>query len=291
MSNILRTFGLMLALTGLFVLMGLAVGAYFGDTYGGMAFFLIIAAAMNLFAYFLSDKLVLWSYKAKIVGPAEAPRLHAIVDRLVAKSGIPKPRVAIMPSETPNAFATGRNPKNAVVAATAGILRLLTDEELEAVMAHELGHVRNRDILVMSIAATIAGAIGFASRSIFWGSMFGGGDRDRGGNLAFALLVGILASIAAVLVQLAISRSREFGADESGARLSGRPNGLAAALEKLDSYNHRIPMENANPGSAHLFIVNPLSGGSVARLFSTHPPTKARVARLKKLALEMGTFN
>lgn len=286
----LRTILLMSALMGLFAIVGTLLGAmFFGNGAGGLVFFLILAGVMNFVSYFWSDKIVLWSYKAKVVEPHEAPRLHRIVDTVCAKAGMPKPRVAVLPLDVPNAFATGRNPEHAVVAATRGILNLLDDDELEAVMAHEMGHVQNRDVLVGSIAATVAAAITFPFRMLFWGALFGGDDEGNG-NIVALLLVGVLAGLAAMLIQLAISRSREYGADRTGAATSGKPFALASALGKLHDENYRHPLHQGNPSTAHLFIVNPFRGSVIFRLFSTHPPVEERIKRLEQIAQEQGSF-
>jgi heat shock protein HtpX len=275
---------------GLFVIIGWLVGTYFvGNWVVGALVFLAIAAVINLISYFFSSKIVLASYKAKIVDEATAPRLYRIVRGVAQKADLPMPKVAIVPSQTPNAFATGRSPKNAVVAATQGILDTLDDNELEGVMAHEMSHVQNRDMMVMTIAATLAGAISFAARSVLYGAMMGGG-RDNGGNVILLLVVAITAPLAALLVQTAISRNREYLADETGAMMIGRPLYLARALQKLESANKRNPMRSGNPASAHLFIVNPFSGGSLVNLFQTHPPMAKRIARLKAMADRMGQF-
>ena len=270
--NMAKTLLLMTVLTVGLVLVGGWVG---GE--GGMVLALVFAGAMNLGSYFFSDRVVLAMYRAKVVGPEEAPVLYRVVERLARRAELPMPRVAIIPSEQPNAFATGRNPKHAVVAATEGILRLLDEDELEGVMAHELAHVRHRDILIASVAATLAGAIMVLAR---FGLFFGGGNRDRGpGGGALALLIVILAPIAAMLVQAAISRSREFAADAGGAEISQKPRALASALRKLEAGAKRAPMEG-NPATAHMFIVHPFRGGGMFSLFRTHPPTDARVERL-----------
>jgi heat shock protein HtpX len=290
MTGTLRTFVLFLALAGLFMVIGTVIGEYFfGSARGGLLIFLVLALAMNAVSFLWSDKIVLWSYRAKAVEPHEAPRLHRIVDTVCAKAGLPKPRVAVIPSDTPNAFATGRNKDHAVVAATRGILNLLDDDELEAVMSHELGHVKNRDVLVGSIAATIAMAIAFPVRWIFWGAMFGGGNRDRD-NIVVVLLVGILAALAATLIRLAISRSREYGADRTGAEISGKPFALASALAKLHQENYRHPMGFGNPAASSLFIVNPFSGSALVTLMSTHPPVQKRIQRLEAQAQQMGAM-
>ncbi len=239
-----------------------------------------LAVVMNFASYFFSDKIALAMYRAKPVTREELPRAYEVVERLTQKMGIPLPKIYVIPTDSPNAFATGRNPQHASVAVTQGILNLLTDEELEGVLAHELGHVRNRDILISSVAATLAGAITLLARMGFWfGGMGGSDDRDRGGGLS-GLLMLILAPIAATLIQLAVSRSREYQADATGAQLTGNPYALASALKKLDAYSKRIPMQ-ASPSTAHLFIVAPLlSGASFANLFSTHPPIAKRIERL-----------
>jgi len=276
MNNV-KVFVLMAALTALFM----AIGGYLGGQ-GGMLMALIFAGAMNFFMYFASDKLVLRMYGARTITAAEAPELYAMVDRLRQRAGLPMPTVAVAPHAQPNAFATGRNPEHAVVCVTEGILGLVSREELEGVLAHELAHIKNRDMLLQTVTATMAAAIS----NLAWMGMFTGGrDDDEGGNPIAGLLMVILAPIAASLVQLAISRQREFKADEVGARISGRPLALASALRKLDAGAHQIPM-HVSPAAAPLAQVNPLafSGGNVAKLFSTHPPTAERVQRLQALA-------
>jgi heat shock protein HtpX len=279
--NYFKTIALMTGLTVLFVFLG----SYLGGQ-RGMIWALVMAGGMNLFAYFFSDKIALASYGAKQVTEAEAPELHAMVRGLATRSGVPMPKVYLVPSASPNAFATGRNPSHAAVAVTEGIMGLLSRDELEGVIAHELAHVQHRDILLGSIVATLAGAITVLARMASWGAMFGGygGDRDRngGGNAIGFLAMAILAPIAALLVQMWISRTREYGADAGGARIAGSPQGLANALEKLEYGAQRAPM-NANPASAHMFIVNPLSGKSLMSLFSTHPPIADRVAKLRAI--------
>jgi heat shock protein HtpX len=263
-----------------------------GDWIGGrngMVIAFAISIAMNFTAYFFSDKIALKMYRAQPVTREELPRAYQVVERLAAKDGLPMPKIYVIPSESPNAFATGRNPQHASVAVTHGILGLLNDEELEGVLAHELGHVKNRDILTSSIAATLAGAITLIARMGYWASLFGGyggygggggRDRGRGGGGIGALLMIILAPIAASLIQLAISRSREYEADATGAHTTGNPYALASALQKLDEYSRRVPMM-ASPTNAHLFIVAPLLGsGGFGNLFSTHPPIKERIKRL-----------
>jgi heat shock protein HtpX len=257
---------------------------FVGDRIGGengMILAFVISVAMNFTAYFYSDKIALAMYRAQPVTREQLPRAYEVVERLAAKDGLPMPKIYVIPTESPNAFATGRNPQHATVAVTHGILGLLTDEELEGVLAHELGHVKNRDILTSSIAATLAGAITLIARMGYWASLFGGGrdSRDREGGGLGALLMLIVAPIAATLIQLAISRSREYEADATGAHTTGNPYALARALQKLEDYSKRVPLQ-ASPATAHLFIIAPLIGGGVGSLFSTHPPTKERIRRL-----------
>lgn len=279
--NQFKTFLLMLVMTLLFILVGSAVGGKNGVVYA-----FIFAGLMNFFAYWFSDKIVLRMYRAKEVSQGEAPELYGIVAELTSKASLPMPKVYIMENDTPNAFATGRNPEHAAVAVTTGILKILSKEELMGVIGHELSHVRNRDILVSTVAATLAGAIAMLSRMAQFGAMFGGGrsneEGGRGGNILVVLIVSIFASMAAMLIQMAISRSREYMADEGGAHLA-HPLSLAKALGKLDMASKRIPMK-ANPSTAHMFIVNPLKGGGVLSLFSTHPPMEERIARLEEMA-------
>jgi len=279
--NTTKTVVLMVGLTVLLI----AIGGAFGGRQGMILAF-IFAGAMNMFSYWFSDKLVLRMYNAQEATEAEAPMLWGVTHDLAVKMNMPMPKVYVIPSDSPNAFATGRNPNHAAVAATEGILRLLTREELEGVMAHELGHVRNRDILIGTIAATIAGAISMLAHMAQWAMIFGGGRRDdregEGGFLGQLLMI-IIAPIAAGLIQMAISRSREYQADASGARLCGNPMWLASALRKLQMGSQRIPMD-ANPATAHMFIVNPLRGGGIVNLFSTHPPIEDRIARLESMA-------
>jgi heat shock protein HtpX len=279
--NQFKTFLLMLVLTFLFILVGSAIGGKSGIIYA-----FILAAAINFFAYWFSDKLVLRMYGAKEVSQGEAPELYQIVGELTSKASLPMPKVYIMENDTPNAFATGRNPEHAAVAVTTGILRILSKDELMGVIGHELSHVRNRDILVSTIAATMAGAIGMLARMAQFGALFGGSrssdDEGGGGNFIAVLLFSMIAAFAAMMIQMAISRSREYLADEGGAHLTN-PLSLAHALGKLDTAVQRIPM-NANPSTAHMFIVNPLRGGGVLSLFSTHPPIEERIARLEEMA-------
>ncbi len=277
--NTFKTALLLTALTLCLVLLG----EHYGGR-NGMILAFVFAAGMNFFSYFFSDKLALAMYRAQPASREELPRVYQVVERMTQRIGLPMPKIYVIPSDSPNAFATGRNPKHASVAVTQGILNLLTDDELEGVLAHELGHVRNRDILTSSIAATLAGAITLLARMGFWASMFTGGgdsrDRERGGGGLGALFMLILAPIAATLIQLAISRSREYEADATGAQITGNPYALATALEKLDAYSKRLPMQ-ASPSNAHLFIVQPLlSGRDFASLFATHPPIPKRIERL-----------
>ena len=287
MGAYLRLFALFAALTLVFVVFGWAIGSYFyGDPVGSIILFLALAAAFNVVSYALSDRIVLWSYRAKIVSEQDAPKLFRIVREVAQIADIPVPKVAIVPSQTPNAFATGRNPRHAVVACTKGILSILTDDELRGVLAHEISHVRNRDILVMSVAATIAGAISWLAQMAWWNMFLGGGrSRSQGDGTALIAILGmILAPIAAMLVQLAISRSREYKADYRGAQTLGQPLALASALEKLEAANRRRPLQFGSAASQSLFIVNPFHGSAFTRLFSTHPPIQERIARLKDLA-------
>ena len=279
-TNYFKTTVLLGLMTGLILVVGRALG---GEQ--GMLLALVVAGVMNFVSYWFSDKIVLKMYKGREVSPAEAPRFHAIVDRLIARADLPKPKLYILPGDSPNAFATGRNPAHAAVAATEGVMKLMTDEEFEGVVAHELAHIKNRDILISSVAATIAGAITFLATMARWGALFGGhggnSGRERGGgNIVTLLLTAVLAPIAAMVVQMAISRSREFAADATGAEIAGQPYGLAKALEKLDAYSKRLPME-ASQATAHMFIVAPFTGSAFTNLFSTHPPIAERVKRLR----------
>ncbi len=278
MGNTFKTAFLLTALTLFMLFVGQLLGGQ-----RGMTIALVIAVGTNFISYFFSDKIALAMYRAQPVTRDQLPRVYNIVERLTQRANIPMPKLYVIPTDSPNAFATGRNPKHASVAVTEGVLNLLSDDELEGVIAHELSHVRNRDILISSIAATLAGAITFLARMFAWGAMFGGyggdRDRDRGGGGLGALLMLILAPIAAMLIQMAISRSREYQADESGAHLVGNPYGLASALRKLDAYSRRVPMA-ATPSTAHMFIIQPLLGMDFSSLFSTHPPIAKRIERL-----------
>jgi heat shock protein HtpX len=287
MGNNIKTVFLLTAMT-LFLIF---VGQMLGGRNGAMLAF-CFAAAMNFFSYFFSDKLAIMSSGAKPVSREELPRVYQIVERLCAKTGLPMPKIYVIPTNSPNAFATGRNPDHASVAVTAGILDLLSDDELEGVLAHELGHVRNRDILISSIAATFAGAVTILARMAGWAAMFGGGGRDRdrdgGGGILGALFMMILAPLAALLIQMAVSRSREYQADATGAHFTGNPGALASALSKMESYAKRAPMQSS-PATAHMYIIQPMLGGmSFGSLFSTHPPTAERIARLT--AMHPGSY-
>ena len=279
--NRFKTAVLLTALTLLMVAMGSAIGGR-----GGMYFAFFMACAMNLFSYWFSDKIVLKMYDAREITEMENPVFYGIIRKLTIQAGLPMPKVYIIPSDSPNAFATGRNPEHAAVAATEGIMRILSPEELEGVMAHELTHVTNRDILISTIAATIAGAISMLGNMLQWAAIFGGNrsDDDEGGGVLGGLALAIIAPIAAMLIQMAVSRSREYLADEGGARLCGHPLALASALRKLDSGSRMLPMQEARPATAHLFIVNPLTAGGLLQLFSTHPPMEDRIARLERMA-------
>lgn len=278
--NRLRTVILLGALTGLLML----IGGYFGGRQGVVIAF-VIAVIMNFGTYWFSDKVVLAMYRGREVSEAQAPELFGIVKSLALRAGLPMPRVYIIPGETPNAFATGRDYNHAVVAVTEGLLRILNREELEGVLGHELTHVKNRDILIGSIAATIGGAVVMLANMAQWAAIFGFGrsdDDERGGGMLGLLAMAILAPIAAMIIQMAISRSREYLADDGGASVSGKPYALASALEKL-SYAAKVKPMQANPSTAHMFIVNPLTGRSLANLFSTHPPIEKRIERLRAM--------
>ncbi len=277
MGNQLKTTLLLGSLTGLIIL----IGRYFGGS-SGMVIAFVFAVLMNVGSYWFSDKIVLKLYKSRQLSSQEYPELYSLVSRLSQSASLPMPKIYLIPSEAPNAFATGRNSQHAVIAVTQGILRLLNSSELEGVLAHEIAHIKDRDILISSIAATLAGVIMMIASMARWAALFGGfggSDDDDGGILGFVVLA-FLAPVAALIIQLAISRSREYLADSTGARIAGNPLGLASALEKLDYASKKIPIK-ANPATSHLFIVNPLSGKSLMSLFSTHPPTAERIARLR----------
>jgi heat shock protein HtpX len=279
MSHIFKTAMLLAVLTAMLVLIGGAIGGQ-----QGMLVAFVLALAMNFFSYWFSDRIVLAMHRAQPIEEAQHPRLYSLVRRLATRAGIPMPRVYVIPTETPNAFATGRNPQHAAVAVTEGIMRLLDEDELEGVLAHELAHVSNRDVLISTLAATLAGAITYLAHMAQWSAFFGGrsDDDEHGSNPIAMILLAVLAPLAAMLVQLAVSRSREFHADATGARVAGKTWGLAKALEKLHMAQQVVPMD-ANPATAHLFIVNPLSGRAMASLFSTHPPLEERIARLRAM--------
>jgi heat shock protein HtpX len=282
-SNTMKTTFLLALMTVLIILIGRAIGGQ-----QGMVLAFVLAGAMNLGSYWFSDRIVLAMYRAQEISPQEQPGIHQMVAELAQNAGIPKPRVYIIEDDSPNAFATGRNPQHAVVAVTTGILRILSRDELRGVLAHELGHVRNRDILVGSIAATMAGAIMMLANMARFAAIFGGGrssdeEGGGGGGIIGMLVLTIVAPIAAMLIQMAISRSREYLADASGAQFSHSPLSLASALEKLQRASQQIPMMDPKPATAHMFIVNPLSGRSLMNLFSTHPPIEERIARLRAM--------
>jgi heat shock protein HtpX len=280
MSNIFKTGLLLAVLTAMLVVIGGAIGGQ-----QGMLIAFVLALGMNFFSYWFSDKMVLAMYGARPIDEAQAPGLYAMVRRLATRAQIPVPRVYMIASDTPNAFATGRNPEHAAVAVTEGILRILDQDELEGVLAHELSHVKNRDVLISTIAATLAGAITYLAHMAQWAAIFGGrrdDDEEGGGNPIAMIAMAIVAPIAAMLVQMAVSRAREFQADATGAHLAGRTWGLSKALEKLQMAQQVAPMD-ANPATAHLFIVNPLSGRALMNLFSTHPPLEERIARLRAM--------
>jgi len=280
MGNQIRTTVLLAVMTALIIWVGQLLGGR-----QGMIIALIIAAGMNFFSYWYSDKLVLKMYRASEVTPGQAPELYyESVQRLTQRAGLPMPKLYVIPQQTPNAFATGRNPEHAVVAVTEGLLKILSHEEVTGVLAHELAHVKNRDILIGSIAATMAGAVMILATMARWSAIFGGGsshdDEGGGAGVIGLIAMSIIAPMAAMIIQMAISRSREYLADATGASFAGNPEGLAGALEKLGAYSKKLPMD-ANPSTAHMFIVNPLSGRSLMSLFSTHPPLENRIARLR----------
>lgn len=281
--NRLKTVMLLATLTALFLWIGHALAGQ-----AGLVTALLFAGLMNFGAYWWSDRIVLRMHGAREIAEADAPELHGIVRNLALRGRLPMPKVCVIAQQAPNAFATGRNPDHAAIAVTDGLLQLVTREELEGVIAHELGHVRNRDTLVMTVTATIAGAVSMLANLAHWGLLFGGGrsteDGEDGAHPVAAFVGVLVAPFAALLIQMAVSRSREFLADEAGARLSGNPAALARALRKLDAWSQQVPMAAGSPATAHLFIVNPFAGGGMLRLFSTHPPTEARVERLLAMA-------
>lgn len=280
--NRLKTIVLLASLTALLMWAGQAIGGA-----AGLWFALAVAAVMNIGAYWFSDKIVLRMHHAQEVTPLQAPELYAMVQDLAVRANLPMPRVYIIPEEAPNAFATGRNPRNGVVAVTEGLLRILDRREVAGVIAHELGHIRHRDTLIMAIAATFAGALSMLANAAMFGSLFGGGqssEDEEGGSPLTGLLGVLIAPIAATLVQMSISRAREFMADEAAARFTGTPLALASALRKIEAWGREIPMQAGSPATAHLYIYNPFTVDGVASLFSTHPPTEQRVARLVAMA-------
>lgn len=280
--NRLKTIILLASLTALLMWAGQAVGGA-----AGLWFALAVAAAMNIGTYWFADRIVLRMHQAQEVSPAQSPELYAMVQDLAARADLPMPKLYIIPEDAPNAFATGRNPRNGVVAVTEGLLRVLDRREVAAVIAHELGHIKNRDTLIMAIAATFAGALSMLANAAMFGSLFGGNqssDEEDGGSPLAGLLGVMIAPIAATLVQMSISRAREFLADEAAARYTGAPLALASALRKIEAWSQEIPMHSGSPATAHLFIHNPFSLGGLANLFSTHPPTEQRVARLQAMA-------
>lgn len=277
--NMLKITFFLTCLTLLLVAMGSAIGGQ-----SGMLIAFALACGMNFFSYWYSDKIILKMYKAREVSEAENPAFYGMVRRLAQQADMPMPKVYIIPSQGPNAFATGRKPQNAAVAATEGIMSMLSEDELEGVMAHELAHVQNRDTMISAIAATFAGAISMLSSMLQWAAIFGTGrDEEEGGSLAGGLALAFIAPMAAMLIQMAISRSREYVADASGARICGNPLALANALRKLQQATTMVPMPEATPATSHLFIVNPLTSGSMMKLFSTHPPMEERISRLEAM--------
>lgn len=282
MTSQIKTVVLLALLSGMIIVLGGALG---GKT--GIIIAFGLALVMNVGSYWYSDKIVLAMYRAQEVGPQDAPMLHALVEELAAKAGIPKPRICVIPEEAPNAFATGRDPAHGVVAVTQGIMRILTPDELKGVLAHEIGHIANRDILIQTVASVMGSAIVSIASMMQWAAIFGIGrssDEEGGTNPLVAILLAIVAPIAASLIQFAISRSREYLADDAGAQYAGNPLHLANALQKLDAWSRRIPMQSANMATESMFIVSPLTGGGISSLFSTHPPIEERVARLQAMA-------
>ena len=288
MSSQFKTTLLLALLSGLILVLGQAAGGN-----NGLILAFVLALVMNLGSYWFSDKIVLRMYRAGELSPAEAPMLHAMVEDLARNAGIPKPRVCLVPGDSPNAFATGRNPQNAVVAVTEGIVKLLSHDELRGVVAHEIGHIANRDILVQSIAGVLATMVMFIANMMKWAAIFGGSRSDDegggggGGNAIAGLFLALLAPIAASLIQFAISRSREYLADATGAKLCGNPLSLASALGKLGAYSKQLPMQQGSPATAHMFIVNPFAGG-IGKFFSTHPPLEERIQRLREMVRNQG---
>lgn len=278
MSSKIRTLVLLVALTSLIMLVGGVVGGR-----GGLIVAFAFAMIMNVGSFWFSDKIVLSMYRARELAPSEAPLIHRMVEELAHNAGIPKPRIYVVPEQVPNAFATGRSPQHAVVAVTEGILRILQPDELRGVLAHEIAHIANRDILIQGIAAVLASVVMMLANMAQFAAIFGGRDREGGGNAFALLLTAILAPVAATLIQMGISRSREYLADASGAQYSGTPEALASALGKLQGYSAKAHMQRENPATAHMFIVNPLTGKSLAGLFSTHPPVEERIARLMSM--------
>jgi heat shock protein HtpX len=279
--NRFKTFFLLAALTALFMWVGQSLAGQHG-----MMFAFVFAAVMNFGAYWFSDKIVLRMYNAQPADESSAPVLYDVVRNLAIKINMPMPKIYVIPQDAPNAFATGRNPDNAAVAATEGLLAMLNRDELEGVLAHELGHVKNRDTLISTLAATIAGALSHLANMAMWGMMLGGRSRDddRGRNPLLGIVGVIVAPMAAMLIQMAISRSREYLADDAGAHFTGNPLALASALQKIEGWKKQIPMTAGSPASAHLFIINPFSASGLSQLFSTHPPTAERIKRLEELA-------
>jgi len=275
MTSTMKTFAFMAAMVVLFMVVGQALGGR-----GGMMTALVMALAMNFFAYWFSDSLALRMNGAREISYQDAPDLYQLISSLAERAGLPMPKVCVVDNDTPNAFATGRNPEHAAVAVTTGLIRLMTRDELEGVIAHELGHIKNRDILISSISATMAGAISYLATMAQWSLLFGGrSDDGEGGSPVAAIVSMIVAPLAASLIQMAISRSREYQADATGAAICGQPRSLAEALGQLENYNRQLPMA-VNPASAQMYIVNPLAGGQLANLFSTHPPIQERIQRL-----------
>ncbi len=283
MLNRIKTLAFLAVLTALFLWLGQALGGR-----EGMLIALVFAATMNIGVYWFSDRIVLRMYNAQRIGPSEAPALYGAIQDLARQANLPMPKVYLIPDAAPNAFATGRNPNHSSVAVTQGLLSMLNREEIKSVIAHELGHIRNRDTLIMTVAATIAGALSHVANMAIWGTFLGGtsdSEDEENGHPAGGLLALLIAPVAATLIQMAIPRAREFLADEAGARFSGNPLALANALRKLEYARHRVPMEHGDPATAHLFIVNPFVGAGLAKLFSTHPPTEERIARLEAMVL------